>query len=333
MKRKLYLAAFAAVAFASCNEIIVNEPEKMSGLVTLDLSVPVGETKSEGTEDERRVNNLQVYLFDSEGTLEAYNNVKNTTDASVQCTPGTKTVVAIVNAPEMKDISTYDDLKGRTSMLKDNYTYNFVMVGELPVEVTGPADVTIPVSRIAAKIILGSIKNEMALEYLKDQGLTIVDMFLINVAGSTGYMEDKTPELWYNEMKHGSSTNGSCADVLNFIKRLSSDQNAIKWGETFSAEQAFYAYPNSTETDSTAPEWCPRYTRLVVVARIGSDAASRYYYPISIPDIDRNTAYKIDLTITRPGSDSPDHPVDLEAASVEVNVVDWIDADDIEETI
>ena len=55
MKRKLYLAAFAAVAFASCNEILVNEPENKSGLVTLDLSVPVGETKSEGTEDERRL--------------------------------------------------------------------------------------------------------------------------------------------------------------------------------------------------------------------------------------------------------------------------------------
>ena len=94
MKRKLYLAAFAAVAFASCNEILVNEPENKSGLVTLDLSVPVGETKSEGTEDERKVTNLQVYVFDSQGVLEAYNNVKNATSASIQCTPGTKTAVA-----------------------------------------------------------------------------------------------------------------------------------------------------------------------------------------------------------------------------------------------
>jgi hypothetical protein len=68
----------------------------------------------------------------------------------------------------------------------------------------------------------------------------------------------------------------------------------------------------------------------VLEARIGQD---RYYYPVSIPDVERNTAYEVHLTVTRPGSSSPDVPVDVEAVSVTVNVVDWTDADDINETI
>ena len=67
MKRKLYLAALAAVAFASCNEPVVSEPENPQGLVKLDLSLSSGETKSVGTNDENRISSVQIFVFDESG--------------------------------------------------------------------------------------------------------------------------------------------------------------------------------------------------------------------------------------------------------------------------
>ena len=102
MKRKLYFAAVAAVALSACDDPMVNVPEIDSGLVKLNLSVPLAETRSEGTENEKKVNNLQIYVFDAEDILESYSKV-NAAATSVECTPGTKKIVALVNSPEIKN--------------------------------------------------------------------------------------------------------------------------------------------------------------------------------------------------------------------------------------
>ena len=54
---------------------------------------------------------------------------------------------------------------------------------------------------------------------------------------------------------------------------------------------------------------------------------------MTLPEVDQNTAYEISLTVTRPGSDSPDDPVDTHSAEFKIKVVDWIDGGDINETI
>ena len=153
---------------------------------------------------------------------------------------------------------------------------------------------------------------------------------MLNVAGSTGYLEDKEPESWYNMMK--GEDNGTLRFLLD---RNNSTPITVNYSETvtFTQEQehAYYVYPNSTETDSSDQEtWCPRYTRMVLEAKLGNDV---YYYPVSIPNIERNTAYEVHLTVTRPGSSLPDVPVDVVAVSITVNVVDWNDGAEINETI
>ena len=54
---------------------------------------------------------------------------------------------------------------------------------------------------------------------------------------------------------------------------------------------------------------------------------------MTLPRVDQNTAYDISLTVTRPGSDSPDKPVDTQAAEFKIQVVDWADGGDINEVI
>lgn len=327
MNRKLYFAAIAAVALSACAEKVVDEPVKESELIRLNLSVPLVETRSTGTEDERKINNLQVYLFDSEGVLEAYNSVSGA-QASLECTPGSKQFLALVNAPEIKDIQKYDDMKQKVSNLADNQRNSLVMVGEKTSNITESADISIPVSRIAAKITLGSVTNKMALEYLKEKNFSVSEIFMINMAGTTGYLEDKPVEFWYNPAKVGGSDKDH--KVLRLANHVDFKSTNIEYGNTYQSGFSFYAYPNDTETDNSDTVWSPRYTRLVLKAYLGN---TLYYYPVSIPDIQRNTAYVVNVTITRPGSTSPDIPVDLEAASVSITVADWTDGSEINEKI
>ena len=335
MKRKLYLAAVAAVAFAACNDPVLNESENLQGCVKLDLSLSSGETKSVGTNDENRISNVQIFVFDDSGSIEAYKQEKYTNQTVlssaktfIDCVPGSKKIVAVVNAPEMSDVKSYDDLNAKTSFLADNGTRNFQMIGETDLDVVAATEITIPVSRIAAKITIASITNNMSLDYYKEMSFSITNIFMLNVAGSTGYLEDKEPENWYNMMRW--EDNGSLRYMLD---RNNSTPITVNYSEsvTLTQEQEHAYYPNSTETDSSDQEtWCPRYTRLVLEARLGSEV---YYYPVSIPNIERNTAYEVHLTVTRPGSLLPDVPVDVVAVSITVNVVEWNDAAKINETI
>lgn len=327
MKVKLYFAAFAAMAFAACNELVVCETEEVSDCVELNLSVPLSDTKSVGTEDESRVGNFQVYIFDSAGGLEAYGNVRQKNSTTLQCKPGTKQIVAIVNAPDMNDIKSYQELKDKTSYMKDNTWGQFIMTGELTEDVDASADITIPVKRILGKITVTSITNAMALEYHKTMRFEVTNIFLINVPGTTGYLDEKTPELWYSERKISQSS----SEVHLLVNRTKSDNIKVPYGETVAVGETYYSYPNSTETDSSSEgDWTPRYTRLVVEAWLGSD---KYYYPISVPGLERNTAYEIKLTVTGPGSKSPDVPVVFANAPFTISIDEWIDKGTINEKI
>lgn len=327
MKGKLYFAALAAMIIAACNEPLLCESEEMSDSVELHLSVPLAQTRSVGTEDESRVQNFQVYIFDDNGTLEAYGKVRQQTSTTLKCKPGTKQIVALVNAPEMNDIKSYQELKGKTSYMKDNTWGQFVMTGEVTEDVSASDDITIPVERILAKIHITSITNSMALEYHKSMNFEITNIFLINVPGSTGFLDEKTPELWYSERK----TSQSSSDVHLLVNRTKGENIKVPYGETVAVGETYYSYPNSTETDSSAEgDWTPRYTRLVVEARLGD---TRYYYPVSVPGIDRNTAYEIKLTVTGPGSSSPDVPVVFTTAPFTISIDEWVDMGVINEKI
>lgn len=335
MKRKFYLAAMAAIALVACNDRIEIEEQVPEGCVKLALSLDGGETKSVGTNDENRISNVQIFAFDDTGKLEVYKQEKYTsqtvlssTSSYIYITTGSKKIVTIVNAPDLK-VETYEQLKSMSSLMSDNGTRNFQMVGEKDINVVEATEISIPVTRIAAKIVIASITNNMN-KFFRDMSFSITNIFMINVVGDTGYLEDKEPETWYNQMKWND--NGSLRFMLD---RNSSTTIPVNYSEsvTFTQDQehAYYVYPNSTVTDSFDQEtWCPRHTRMILQARLGGDI---YYYPITIPNIQRNTAYEVHLTITRPGTLIPDAYVDDVIFSVDVNVVDWNDADLIRETV
>ena len=73
MKRKLFIAAVAAVALAACEEKINEQTVSADEMVELKISIPsaatkVSEKNEPGTPD--AVNSLQVFLFDDKGALD-----------------------------------------------------------------------------------------------------------------------------------------------------------------------------------------------------------------------------------------------------------------------
>lgn len=313
MKKKLYFAAFAALALVSCNEKMV-EPTVGEEFVEFEVSVPDAATKLTGAPaGEVSISNLQVFVFEkTTGELEAYGS-QNANNIRLTCLPGLKDVVALVNAPSLSGISDLDDLKSRTSYLSDNAKGRLVMSGiaEKNLSATDNA-VTVEVARIPAKVTLMSVTNAMDLEVNQKKEFVITKVYLTNVSGECRYFSDMAPELWYHKQGYDATNSQTFLYDEPGVK--------IDHGKVYSTSHYFYCYPNPTTTDANAGEWSARKTRLVVEATLGGET---YYYPITLDKIAKNSSYVITLTVTRPGSSSPDVPVTTSEATFSVSVKEW----------
>ena len=327
MKKRFYLAAFAAMALVSCNEKNADLPQVPveNETVVLEVNVPAVMTRVEGSATgEDNVADLQVFVFNDSGVLEAYGHAASKS-LNLTCVPGAKRVVALVNAPSLSGTATLDDLQEAKSSLADNAAGRLVMASKVISE-TLAADkdnsMTIEVERLAAKVVLASVKNAMALEADQKKDFTIKAVYLTNVAGDRLYLSDSTPSKWYDMMMYESS------NTLPFLH----DEPATKltYNATYSTGHYFYGYPNPATTDANAGSWTPRKTRLVVEATLGGEVC---YYPVTLDNMQRNTEYIINLTVTRLGSPDPDTPVTTGVASFTVKVKDWVDGGTINETI
>ena len=329
MKKRFYLAAFAAMALVSCSEknVEVQQIPVEDEVVELEVNVPIPLTRIAGVaqeSDEKKVNDLQVFVFNSSGVLEAYGNEKAST-LKLTCVPGEKSVVALVNAPSLSGIATLAELQGAKSMLSANDAGNLVMASgvlEKTLVADGDNSMTIEVTRLAAKVVLASVKNEMALEADRKKDFTIKAVYLTNVVGDRLYLSGSEPSVWYDKMGYEPD------NTLSFLH----DEPSYKlaYNTSYTSQHYFYCYPNSTETDAHAGSWSPRWTRLVVEAVLGTE---KCYYPLSLPVVERNTEYVINLTVTRLGSSNPDTPVSTGEASFTVTVKDWEDGGERNEII
>ena len=324
MKTKSFFAAFAAVALASCSQVQVETPET-DGLVELNVNVPEVKTRLTGTpSSEDAVSNLQIFVFDdATGALEAYGN-QNASSIKLRCLPGVKDIVALVNAPSLSGIATMSELLTKTSSLSENAKGKLVMSGILEDKTLSATSntATVDVSRIAAKVTLLSVTNSMDLVANQKKEFKVTGVYLINVAGDRKYLADSTPSKWYHKMEYESS------NTLSFL--YDAPATAVAYGSSYSTQHHFYCYPNLTYTDANNGTWSARKTRLVVEATLGGETC---YYPVTLDEVSQNTAYTVTLTVTRPGSSSPDEPISTSDATFTVKVKDWIDGADYTETI
>lgn len=315
----------AALALVGCNENDVESAEFRGKTVTLDISLDCPQTRSTSSADDSAISNVQIFIFDQSGTIEAYRNGGNE-PMKFQCTAGPKDIVAIVNGPSMAGISTLDQLKQQKSdLLADNAPGSLVMEGHasFTVDVSQTENpVKIQVKRLAARISLGSINVDFETEYYKSKEFKVQGIYLINVAGEKTLLAESTDvNTWYNKLTlEDVGKNSLIYDALS---------ENIADGGSYTGEHNFYCYPNPS-ADSSDATWSPRSTRYVVEAMLGTEV---FYYPVTMPVIEQNTAYKINLTIKRPGSTTPDVPVQTYWGEGSVEVVGWGDVNVIDKEI
>jgi hypothetical protein len=202
----------------------------------------------------------------------------------------------------------------------DNSLSDFVMSGLKPETLTASGSVTVPVSRLVSKVTLSSVTNSFRLSQHQAMEFKLMSVFLTNAPQQTGYfqasqsaqlindgvteMDDiiaSSGELLYDELGEVAVAKGKTAEVNNFL----------------------YCYPNM---NSVADK--PAY--LVVQTRLGSGI---YYYSVELPKMESNKCYNVALTVTMPGSLTPDVPVKKEDAVFSVSVTDWSGNVNVNETI
>ena len=320
MRKGFLMMAAAAAVFGTMSCRKDNVPSMNQGnanvpvdgeMTELTVGIATGMTRSTTltAEDEVKVNNLQVFVFRGDA-LDAYGVVDNASSVTVSCTKGDREVYAVVNAPDLKDIATKTDLLAAKSALTDNDESNFVMFGKTDATLPSELPVNVEVDRMVSKVVLKTVNRAFTSVALAALDFSIDEIFITNVAGDVNYGLTDNPVEWYNKLDYSSEMamfthDAPAASVVN--------------EEAYSTQHTFYCYPNKA-ADSDATSWSPRRTRLVLKTTLGTDT---YYYPVTLPELENNKSYEIELTITRPGSDNADMPVSFEDCAFSISVKPW----------
>ena len=308
------LAAFGFMSvFTGCQKEVINE-NASDDRVTVNVSVPVAETKVVSVLNEASIRNYQVFIFKEDGVVEDYVS-QSSADITLDCTKGRKTIVVLVNAPSMGHVMDFASLTAERSLLSDNAADCFVMEGKTNVDIqsVNTVSISIPVTRKVARIELSSLNVAIDMPQYSSKTFTVSSVYLINVSAEMPYFEQAAPILWYNKTAYSSVDDNTLIydDMGDF---------EITSETPYTTKNVFYCYSNNVTTDSFSETWSPRLTRLVVEAKLDGET---YYYPVTVPNIKQNKRYEVNLTITRPGAKSPDYEVDKLAADFKVSVADW----------
>ena len=305
-------AALAALALISCNRKMADIDGKP---VEVNVSIlGTAPTRATGVtyENESKVSNLQVYVF-NEGRLEDYRDAGAAMTAQLTATSGQRTVWALVNAPALNDVTTEAELKTKVSQLGDNKIDGFVMCGFTTQELKDGGNVTVTVKRIVSRVSIKKISTDFQYA-LAQETVTIDGIYLINVAADNTYVADETPSQWVNKLGHKDSA----YDTFLYDKP---DKATVSNGKPYDMEHVFYPYPNATKDDTYDSTWAPRHTMLVVEVTFEN---KKGYYPVVLPILERNKTYVIDEMVIRhrPG-DVPYKPLETGDATVQISVNDW----------
>ena len=353
MKKTLLLMAAVAAMVCSCDKdgdcVPCQKEEEQEQKAALRVSLNLeGDPQTRATNYvtaqayETAVNDVQIFVFDSKGALATYLDADTkTSDITINTIYGPKTVYAVVNGPDLSGITTQDALEHTAVDLGANSTTTskgFVMAGSTTCNVSGStATVTIAVKRLVARVALQKITISLPDSY---GSLTVNSVMLINVAGNQNLECTASISTWYNKM--GRKDGATATQIIDGTTNLASHPTLTFMSVGKSVENGgslapatpylFYTYQNNSTSEGNgwSNTFSARKTRLVVTATIGG---TKYYYPVSISNPQRNTAHTVELTITGLGSTDPDILVQKGAITATVTVDPWQNGAVYNETI
>lgn len=293
---------------------------------------------------DKTASSTQILIFDSAG-----NYVKKTTAAgTVRLSKGMcYTVIAVVNGPEVSDM-TLTQAKAVVAALADN---PFVMHGQATADLSGSssANVTVPVSSLASRIHLCSVKNSLPIAF---GAITLKRVYLCNVKGQI-QLDGTAVDCWYNQYGRkalgtlitANSTAGA-VDAENtgssytFKSYETAPATAIDAGATYSANAYYYTFPNALRTAipsnlATATTWSGQATWLTVCGQVNE---SIYYWTVNLGaalenGLERNYSYDVSLTLNNLGSSDPGSPVTEATATLGISIQPWQAGSEITQTL
>lgn len=343
MKRiylSLLMTAAAIAAAVSCNKDDSSAAQQPAadGMVNLKVAItaPVTKATVAGTDAENTVSNIQIFVFKLNGSDYVYeaSAKANDDELNITVTSGTKTVLALVN--EDTDYTAqqdYEDILAMVTSFKDNARNDFRMVGtkEQLVDATHTT-VAVPVNRVAARIRVNSITNNL-LNGFDDDDVKVVRAYLTHVADNTDYTCVLANTGWYAEdgintqLDHAGAAVSVAAEksAVNDLvyQALATPADLASAASYAPAGGAFvlYAYPHDGSV---------KKTHLTVEMEIGG---KDYTYVIELPALLSNHSYEInDLVLRNLGNpsdgddvieDEEDNPITPVEATFSVEVQPW----------
>jgi len=323
MKKYVILLGAGLLSLAACNKNTAPDGNTPIQRTTVTLRIAGTATKAvEQTAAEAAVNTLQVLVF-RDGGIETYATATGSNEIVLSTTAGSRSVYAVVNAPSLAGIEAETALKATLSALSDNTSSNYVMAGheDLVFAANNPDPFPIHIGRLALRVEIDRIVNNLTNSVLASREFKINKIFLANVNTKDKLIDDYTPEA--EDFIHHT---GALQTSNEFVyKSIAGSAIAKGTGASdgYNTVHSFYGYQNPQGLYQTL---------LVVEVKIGD----KYYtYPLSLGSgaLESNRIYRIaELQITRLGNDSNGDdtiddgeidPITVASATVEVSVDDW----------
>ena len=354
MKKNLrYIAAGGAALLlaGACGKLPGNGPEPATAagevLLTVNLGGPAGtKVAAQSETNEKMIRNVQIFVFRAgsggdagnleiaassgfDGELEAGSG--SYSGLTLRCTAGEREIWAVVNDSADRTagpdaVATKGDLLALSHELKDARREKLLMVGGVTRTLyEGREEVELPVRRLAAAVILESVKNDfLSPAYQKSETFRVEDCYLLNVPARINFGGTTEPAAlpeaaWYARM--AAETGSPRGDLIYDHPET---PKIVNYGSSDTTPHTFYAYPNNCAVSEDA-SWSPRATLLVLEASLyNGHEWVKYYYPVALDGgLVSNRQYRVSLTVHRPGSLDPNVPVKFDDVTPVVRVTDW----------
>lgn len=364
MKKNLSYAVLGAAALllvGACGKMPGKDQQTSPGAGEVLLQVNLGgrsgtKVAAQTETNEKMIRNVQVFVFRAgsggdagnleiaasagfDGELEVGTGTYSA--LSLKCTTGEREIWAVVNDSADRTagpdaVATKGDLLALSHELKDARREKLLMIGGVTRTLhEGREEVEVPVRRLAAAVILESVKNDfLSPAYQKSGTFRVEDCYLINVPGRINFGGTTEPAAlpetdWYARM--GAETSSPRGDL---IYDHAAEPKIVDYGSSDTTPHTFYAYPNDCAVSEDA-SWSPRATLLVLEASIHNGHEwVKYYYPVAITGgLVSNRQYRVSLTVHRPGSMDPNVPVKFDDVTPVVRVTDWEGGDSYQSEI
>ena len=335
--KKMLLAMFAAVMLCSCskeNPVEAVEPLQES-VVYINLKNNLI-SKATGAghgvqEDDNTINTLEIFIFRvnegmaDNGVLDGYRKftaqeLGDLTSLEVQTTTGKKMIYAVANAhrANWQGVNTRELFEQQTALLANDNLKDFIMVGGKEAELGLASTVAFTIQRIVARVQVVSLKTAFAGGPYEGMTLKGVKAYITNVQGEKYIFNGEGNNLTVlNSKKYVEADAAACA-----MDGMLYDNIGIDLSDSgYTTAHIFYCFPNNIAQEGDGK----KFTRVVIEGQLNGIT---YYYPVAVPELERNNCYSLDITIKRPGSLDPDFDVEKGTLLATVSVLDWDIADD-----